>query len=189
MKNTPVKNIMVPISDYATVAENATLMEALAALENAHQRFGDRPYRHQSLVVVNENRHAVGRVSQVDIMRALEPGYKELGDRPWTARMTLSKRMLKTIREELHLWEQPLSVTCQTLESVRVADIMQVPSEGEFVEETDTMNIAMHRIVMCQHHSLLVTRDKKIVGILRSTDVFNVFYDMIEACGYPKKTS
>ena len=177
------------IPDQPAAQVHASLRSSLAALENAHRRFGDRPYRHQSLVVVDENRHAVGRVSQVDIMRALEPGYKEIGDRPWMALMSLSKRMLKTIREELHLWEQPLTVICQTLESTHVADIMQVPTEGEFVEETDTMHIAMHRIVMGQHHSLLVTRGKEIVGILRSTDVFNAFYDMIEACGYPKKTS
>ena len=187
MKNTTVKQLMVPIADYATVSRSATLMEALAALESEHRRYGDRPYRHHSLVVIDENRHVVGRVSQVDIMRTLEPGYNDIGDRRWMARMSLSKRMLKMIREEFRLWEQPLEAMCNQLETVRVADIMQIPSEGEFVEETDTMNIAMHRIVMGHHHSLLVTREKKIVGILRSTDLFNALYDMIQDCPYPNK--
>jgi predicted transcriptional regulator len=91
------------------------------------------------------------------------------------------------IREEFSLWDQPIETMCKTLETLRVADIMQIPSEGEFVEETDTMHIAMHRIVMGHHHSLLVTRDKEIVGILRSTDVFNALYDMIQDCPYPNK--
>ena len=59
---------------------------------------------------------------------------------------------------------------------------MQVPTEGEFVTQTDTLNIAAHRIVMGHHHSLLVTRDKVIVGILRSTDLFNALYDMMSTC-------
>ena len=63
---------------------------------------------------------------------------------------------------------------------LKVADVMQIPTEGEFVKETDTMDIAMHRIVMGHHHMLLVTRDNEIVGILRSTDVFNALYDMLE---------
>jgi predicted transcriptional regulator len=87
--------------------------------------------------------------------------------------------MLVAIREQFNLWEQPIENMRKTIESVKVSEIMQVPSEGEFVEETDTLNIAMHRIVMGHHHSLLVTKEREIVGILRSTDAFNALYDMI----------
>jgi hypothetical protein len=59
---------------------------------------------------------------------------------------------------------------------------MQEPTEGEFVTEDHTLNIAAHRIVMGRHHSLLVTRDQEIVGILRSTDLFNALYDMMAVC-------
>jgi len=180
MKTKTVKELMVPVSDYATVSKYATLKEALAALENKTKRHGDAPYRHRSLVVVDENQYVVGRVSQIDIMRALEPKYNELGDARWMERAQLSKRMLTTIREQFQLWDQPVEAMAKTMETVKVADIMQVPSEGEFVLETDTLNITMHRIVMGRHHSLLVaTKDKVIVGILRSTDVFNALYDMI----------
>jgi predicted transcriptional regulator len=40
----------------------------------------------------------------------------------------------------------------------------------------------MHQIVMGRHHSLLVTNEEKIIGILRSTDVFNWLYDKIGDC-------
>jgi CBS domain containing-hemolysin-like protein len=65
---------------------------------------------------------------------------------------------------------------------VLVRDFMQIPTEGEFVQDTDTMNVAVHRIVMGRHHSLLVTRQQEIVGILRSTDLFNTFFEMLAAC-------
>ena len=179
MKTRTVRELMVPVNEYATVSKDATLAEALRALENENMRYGAAPYRHQSLVVVNEAGHAVGRVSQKDIMRALEPGYDEVGDARWIERSRLTQRMLVAVREQFNLWEQPVASMRKRIERVKVADIMQVPSEGEFVDEDDTLNIAMHRIVMNSHHSLLVTQNRKIVGILRSTDAFNALYDMI----------
>jgi hypothetical protein len=63
-------------------------------------------------------------------------------------------------------------------------DYVQKPTAGEFVSETDTLNIAVHRIIMGLHHSLLVTHDKEITGILRSTDLFNFLYDTMADYGY-----
>ena len=182
MKNKLVKELMVPISDYVTIREDATMAEAIRALESEKKRYGDAPYRHQSLVVIDANRNVVGRLSQVDMMHALEPRYSELGDARWIGRSVLSKKVLKTLREEFQLWEQPLEEMCRAMGTTKVKDFMQEPTEGEFVSETDTMNVAMHRIVMGRHHSLLVTRERQIIGILRSTDLFNVLYDMMATC-------
>lgn len=182
MKNKLVKELMVPISDYVTIHEDATMAEAIRALESEKKRYGDAPYRHQSLVVIDANRNVVGRLSQVDMMHALEPRYSELGDARWIGRSVLSKKVLKTLREEFQLWEQPLEEMCRAMATTKVKDFMQEPTEGEFVSETDTMNVAMHRIVMGRHHSLLVTRERQIIGILRSTDLFNVLYDMMATC-------
>jgi CBS domain-containing protein len=182
MKTRQIKDMMVPIKDYATIHEDATIAEAIQALENENMRHGEKPYRHQSLVVINALRHVVGRLSQVDIMRAMEPRYNDLGDARWISRSVLTRQALVALREKFQLWEQPLSEMCRIIDTLRVRDFMQIPTEGEFVEETDTMNIAMHRIVMGRHHSLLVTRNKEIVGILRSTDLFNILYDMLDEC-------
>lgn len=182
MKTRQIKDLMVPIDDYATIHEDATIAEAILALENEDRRHGDKPYRHHSLVVIDANRHVVGRLSQIDIMHSLEPRYKELGNARWIGQSVFSRSALVALRETFQLWEQPLKEMCRIIGDVRVRDFMQIPNEGEFVEDTDTMNVAMHRIVMGRHHSMLVTRDKKIVGILRSTDVFNTLYEMLAAC-------
>jgi len=179
MKTKPVKELMVPIAEYATVSKEATLKEAIKALENDKKKYSDGPYRHRSLVVIDDNKQAVGRVSQIDIMRALEPRYAEVGETSWIERSRLTTRTLRAIREQFQLWDQPVETLRQNMERLHVADIMQVPTEGEFVGEDDTMNIAMHRIVMGSHHSLLVTRGTEIRGIVRSTDLFNALYDMI----------
>ncbi len=182
MKTRQVRELMVPIADYATIHADATIGEAILALENENKRHGDKPYRHQSLVVINAERHAVGRLSQIDIMHAMEPRYGELGDPRWIGQSVFSRRALVTLREQFQLWEKPLEDICRSMGDIHVRDFMQTPKEGEFVEETDTMNVAVHRIVMGRHHSLLVTRDREIVGILRSTDLFNTFYEMLAAC-------
>ena len=179
MKTIEVKSIMVPVADYAVVPDTANLEEAFIALENEHKSHDGGPYRHQSLVVVDANQHVVGRISQIDIMRALEPKYKELGDSQKLGLSGLSAKMLISIRESFGLYEWPIETIPDVIAAIDVVDVMQVPTEGEFVTETDTLNIAMHRIVMGHHHSLLVTKGKRIVGILRSTDVFNALYNMI----------
>lgn len=184
MKTRQVKELMVPISEYVTIHENASMADAIKAIESEKRRYNDGPYRHQSLVVIDDNQHVVGRLSQIDIMRALEPRYLDLnaGDTRWLSRSFLSKNVLSTLRESYQLWERPLEEMCQAVSAEKVKDYMQKPSEGEIVSETDTFNVACHRIVMGRHHSLLVTRDKVIVGILRSTDLFNSLYDMMATC-------
>jgi CBS-domain-containing membrane protein len=173
---------MVPIADYATIHAEATIGEAILALENQNRRHGDKPYRHQSLIVIDDHRHVVGRLSQVDIMRAMEPRYMEIGEASWLGKSVFDRRALKAMREKFELWERPLDEMCRDIDRHKVKDYMQVPAEGEFVEEDDTMNVAMHRTVMGRHHSLLVTREGEITGILRSTDLFNTLYDMMAEC-------
>ena len=182
MKSRRVKDLMIPIADYATINADATIGEAILALENQDRRHGDMPYRHQSLIVIDAKRQVVGRLSQVDIMRAMEPRYMEIGDASWVRRSVFDRRALVEMREKFELWERPLDDMCRDIGRLKVREYMQVPSDGEFVDEDDTMNIAMHRTVMGRHHSLLVTRGREIVGILRSTDLFNTLYDTLAAC-------
>jgi len=182
MKDWKIRDLMVPISDYAKIHHSAQMAEAMRALENEKKVHEGGTYRHQSLVVLDDSNHVVGRLSIIDIMRAFEPRYTKLGESSWIGKSFLSKEVLKTLRESYQLWEQPIEAMCKAVEGAKVADYMQEPTEGEFVSETDTMNIAMHRIVMGRHHSLLVTQGKEIVGILRATDLFNAVYDKLSAC-------
>jgi len=53
MKTIPIKDLMVPLEEYATVSEEATLFEAVAALEKAQERL-DRDkylYLHRAVLV------------------------------------------------------------------------------------------------------------------------------------------
>lgn len=180
MKKEPlVKDLMVPLSDYATVSRQANLKQALAALNRADKNYGDRPYRHRSVLVLDENGEVVGKLSQVDIMRAIEPNYNQLGADIGLDRFGFSAKFMRSIQDQYGLWKRPLDEMGQLMDRVRVEDVMYHPADHQRVRENDVLTTAIHQIVMGRHQSLLVLRGKHIVGILRSTDVFNALSDLL----------
>jgi CBS domain-containing protein len=59
---------------------------------------------------------------------------------------------------------------------------MITPTEGEFVSEDASLDVAVHQLVLGHHQSLLVTRGDRIVGILRLTDVFASIFHTMKEC-------
>ena len=184
MEDIRVKQIMVPLSEYATVSDKANLVEAIRAMENKNMRFGDGPYRHRAVLVMDSKKRVVGKLGQVDIMRALEPNYDKIGTDVSLSRFGFSAAFMNAIRDQFDLWQRPLEELCRALEQVRVTEVMYTPADHQRVSENDALQAAMHQFVMGRHRSLLVTtaRGKKIVGILRSTDVFNCLCDETRIC-------
>lgn len=182
MKDIKVKDIMVPISDYATVREDATLMEAIKSLENQTLKFGSGPYRHRAVLIEDNKGHIVGKLSQVDIMRALEPNYQKIGSEVNLSRFGFSRDFMKTMFKQYELWERSMETMGTLARQVKVKEVMYTPAVHQKVCDGDSLFMAMHQIVMGQHQSLLVTdgNHKTIIGILRSTDVFNALFDAME---------
>ncbi|MBW2204539.1 MAG: hypothetical protein JRF52_10705 [Deltaproteobacteria bacterium] len=54
-------------------------------------------------------------------------------------------------------------------------------SEGEHVEADMALCEAVHMFVIGNHQSLLVTRDEKIIGVLRVADVFKEVFQTMES--------
>ena len=126
------------------------------ALEKAQEAFHEEKYRHRAILVYDQNKKIVGKVSQMDVLRALEPRYKDLGESSMT-RFGFSKTFLKSMMEHFRLWEKPLEEICKKAADLKVKDVMYTPSEGEYVREDASINEAIHQLVMGHHQSLLVT--------------------------------
>ena len=60
MKSYQVKNLMVPLSEYATVSDAATLLDAVKSLKEAQAAFNQKRYRHRAILVIDKNNHIVG---------------------------------------------------------------------------------------------------------------------------------
>ena len=184
MKTINVKDLMVPLDEYATVSEEATLFEAVVALEKAQEKL-DRTrfkYLHRAILVYDKNNNIVGKISQLDVLRALEPKYGEMGDQQSISRFGFSQKFLQSLREQFRLLERPFEDACRTAGQVKVKTFMHAPSEGEYVQEDATLDVAIHRLVMGHHQSLLVTNGEKIVGIIKLTDVFAEIFQTMKAC-------
>jgi CBS domain-containing protein len=184
MKTIYVKDLMVPLDEYATVSEEATLFEAVVALEKAQEKL-DRTrfkYLHRAILVYDKNNNIVGKISQLDVLRALEPKYGEMGDQQSISRFGFSQKFLQSLREQFSLLDMPFEDACRKAAQVKVKQFMYSLSEGEYVEEDASLDVAIHRLVMGHHQSLLVTRGEKIVGILKLTDVFAEIFQTMKTC-------
>jgi len=183
MKKLTVKNLMVPLDEYATVRDDASLYEAVKSLEKAQKDFNRERYLylHRAILVYNKNKKIIGKISQLDVLKALEPRYRDMGDFSAISRAGLSVEFIKSIVSRYDLHQRSFTEACITASELRVKDIMYTPGSDEYVEENDSLGNAIHHLIMGHHQSLLVTRDKDIVGILRLTDVFDEVFQRMES--------
>jgi len=178
MKSILVRDLMVPLSEYATVNEDATLSEALDKLEQAQEKFDSSRYRHRAILVCEKKTNKViGKLSQLDVIRSLEPKYdlfteEKSFSQAGIARFGFSPQFMKGILDQYKLWYEPLKDICAKTGTQKVKDIMHTLTAGEYVKEDANLGEAIHQLIMGHHQSLLVTRNEDIVGILRLTDVF-----------------
>ena len=183
MKTRKVKDLMVPLAEYATVNEEASLHAAVLALEEAQKRFRQDRYKHRAILVLDKSKHVVGKLSQLDVLKGLEGGYKKMGDFKGISHTGFSTEFIKSMVDKYDLWKKPLEDICRRSPHIKVKDIMYTPTEGEYVHQEATLDQALHQLVVGHHQSLLVTKDgKEIVGILRLTDVFQEVCEMIKMC-------
>ena len=183
MKAHKIKDLMVPLSEYATVSQDATLKDAVLALEDAQDKFRHKKYLHRAILVLDETGQPIGKMSKWDIIRAIEPRYSEITDSSSLTRFGLNAGFIRSIIESQGLWQKPLDNLCDKASQTYVKDIMYTPAEGEFVDEEASLNAGIHQLVMGHHQSLLVTRGKEVIGVLRLTDVFTEVCTLIKnAC-------
>jgi CBS domain-containing protein len=182
VKTIAVKELMVPLSEYATVSQEATLYDAVLALEKAQQIFEPEQHRHRGVLAFDKDNKIVGKLGQLEILKALEPKYAEMGELGPLSRAGFSPQFLKSMIEKFALWDKPLSDICSKAARMKVKDIMYTPTEGEYVGENASLGEAIHQLVMGHHQSLLVTRGEEIVGIIRLVDVFKEVCEVMKSC-------
>jgi len=182
MKSIKVKELMVPLAEYAIVSEDATLYEAVMALEQSHTQGYPERDRHRAVLVLDSDNRLVGKLNIWDVLNGIEPRYRELAYPRETPPQGFGSEFIRSMLETYGLWRKPLSELCSKASAMSVREFMHIPSEGEYVEEEATLDQAIHQLVMGHYQSLLVTREDSIIGILRLSDVFKAICDGVRAC-------
>lgn len=188
MKNFNVKDLMVPLSEYATVPEGSTLFEAVLALEKAQEDFDHTKYRHRGVLILNKNGLVVGKLGQMDVLRALVPQFEDSNDIVTLDQYGFSAHFILDLQKQRMAEGAPMKDICTKAVKLKVEDFMQALTEGEYIEETESIDMAIYQLLSGNHPSLLVTRHKSsIVGILRSTDVFAAVFHVMKECVFPQE--
>jgi len=175
-----VKDLMVPLEGYATVPQEATLREAVLALEKAQMALDPSQYKHRAILVLDESGKVVSKITMKNILIVLEPNYGKVEGIEVLERSGYSPDLIKSMLEDSALWAEPLQFVRERATKLKVSEFIQAPSEGEYIDENATLGEAIHQLVVYPHHSLLVTSGDEVVGILRLSDVFAKICDEIE---------
>lgn len=179
-----VKDLMVPISEYATVRIGTSLLDAIHVLERAQDAYTISKYQHRAILVLDENDQVVGKIGQLRVLKAIETRYDLDNEIEELKSFNFSDEYITHRREQYRL-QGPI-IKGDALKSAaakKVEEFMQKPTPGEFVSEKCSLDKAIHKLVAGTHLSLLVTRDKQIVGILRIADVFAAVYHEMKEHG------
>ncbi len=171
MDDKKVKHLMVPLDEYPVVKQDATLLDMIEALDEGQRRLppGRAPYR--AVLVVDENGKIVGKIGQMAFLKALEPKYNLLGDMEKLNTAGLSPEIVSLVMDHYRFFEEGFSDLSRRRSSMRAQDVMHPVTES--VDEGAPLSDAIHKIVMWQQLSLLVTREDEAVGLIRLSDLYD----------------
>lgn len=170
MAASQVKDLMVSLDDYALLPGTATLLDAVRALEEAQAKLPSGRQPHRAVLVTDDGGKIVGKVGQLAFLKALEPKYDLNSDRSHLEVAGVGSEMFDSMREHARLFQIELDQLCQRARFVRLKEVMHPISCS--IAESATLAEAIHLLIAAQTLSLLVTRDREVVGLLRLSDVF-----------------
>jgi CBS domain-containing protein len=166
-----IKDLMVPLEDYARVSEDSTLLEAILALQKARDRQpkGRDPFK--AVLVVDRNERIVGKVGQFGLVHALGTVHSNWVDVEELDRMGMSESAVSSIRRFHQYFRENLTDLCRRVFSVQVKEIMHPAAES--IDVNASLHEAINKIARWQTLSLLVTAEGDVVGVLRLADVYH----------------
>lgn len=182
MKNIKVRELMVPLDKAASVSSEATLFEAVTALDLAGELWKGTGGGFDPLLVLDGAKEVVGVLTRWDVVRAIEPRYGAIGNLRETSRYGFSPDFLRSMLDHYGLWRKPLEDLCRKAAGLKVAEIMAELNDAEVVEADSSLDTAIHQLVMGHHQCLLVREGGGAVGLLRLADVFREICQRMKEC-------
>jgi len=166
-----VEDIMFPLEDYALVDQDATLLDALKALESAQDRLPPGRQPHRAILVRGDDGKVIGKLHHFALLRALIPGKKALGSAALMERAGVDDGLMDSSMRTLDLLTGDLMDVCERARHVQVGEVCSPLTAS--IDLQAPLSQAISLFLRLQTLSLLVTRDKETVGILRLSDLFD----------------
>lgn len=171
MDNKKVKDLMIPASQYPTVHHETSVLDAIINLDKAQEKVPNNRKEFRAVLVLDDNGRVIGKVGHMAMMKALEPKYNHITDMDKLSRANLSPEFINMMMDYFTLWSESFYDVCKRASSIKVKEIMHPVTEN--IDENASLEEAVHKIIMWQSLSILVTRGQEIVGIVRLSDIYN----------------
>jgi len=160
--------VMIPIEKYPNIFSGVTLREAMVEFEHAYINVDGQASLPRSLLVIDKDFSLIGIVRRRDILQGLEPDFmkhmphhhqKELIDIEGDPNLVLlsSGKVIKTMRANA--------------DKFRIADVMQPVTDK--IQHNEHIAKIIYMMVSKDLNLLPVMKDRKIIGVVRSVDVFH----------------
>ncbi|MBL8665929.1 MAG: CBS domain-containing protein [Rhodospirillales bacterium] len=166
-----VKDHMVPLEGYTTVSEDASLYDAIKALERAMLSpsvTAPRPHD-RAVLVLDDDGRLLGKLSMWEMLHGLEPRY------------SLPVEPLVMV-DEIFTWTHAMFINLAArAKAVKAKELLHEHFVDQTIEAGAPLDQAVHQLVQDRLMSLVVTDGGKVVGILRLSDVFIKVGQMMEA--------
>ena len=182
MEKVKVRELMVPSASFPKISDRATLYETLLALESAQEKFLAGKAEQRILLVEDDKGRVAGKISPLDLLRGLETNYARMQPEEAVSQFGFDY-IWKSMRSDLHLWEDPFRDLCRKADTIRVRDFTRIPDKGHLVTQDDRLAKCFHLFVMTRHDSLFVVENDEIIGMLRFSDVYRLASRTIRECG------
>jgi CBS domain-containing protein len=161
---------MLPLDDYGIVQQNGTMIDAMRVLQEANKKLPEDRQPHRAVLVADKDGKIVGKLGYLAFLRGLEPRYEKVGDLGKVTRSGWSSDFITTMMDDMRLWKESFAHYVHRAEHTKVKEVMHPATDS--IEVSASLAEAVHKIVMYQTLSVLVTEGGNIVGILRLADVY-----------------
>ncbi len=166
-----VKEVMLSLSEYAVVGEDATILDALKALKESQDKLPPGRQPHRAVLVRDLGGRIIGKLHHFAFLRALVAERKPMIEREVFDRAGVSDDLLASSMQTLDFLTSDLVDVCERSRNVAVRDVYTPATQG--IGEDASLADAVSAFLAHQTLSLLVRRAGETVGILRLSDLFD----------------
>jgi len=166
-----VRDIMLSLAEYAVVDEDATILDALRALDASQARLPADRQPHRAVLVRDRKGTIVGKLHHFAFLRALIPKRDPMMAKLVLDRAGVDDELLESSMQALDLLKEDFVDICERARNVLVRHVYTSANSG--IDEEAPLSDAIAAFLNHQTLSLIVLRGGEAVGILRLSDLFD----------------
>jgi len=183
MERKKVKDIMIPVEEYATIKKDASLLDMVYILDESNKKLPEGHHKLRSVLVTDLYGDIIGKIGHLVFLKALEPKYDRMTDFNKLSNAGLSSDFLQSIMSNLSLWDDIFIDISQRAKMIKVSEVMHPINES--VNENTSVFEAIHKMIMWDALSIPVTKESKVTGLIRQADLYREITAFIkETCNH-----